>query len=623
MKCAFRSGVVAAFLLVLFGASGEAAVRHVLLLQSLDRGNLTLDHFTGNFRAAIDRSASEPITITQFVVNPSGFLETPEQAIADFLRAAFANHPKPDLVITTGGPAAVFARKYREQLFPESPLLLAAFDQRFMQNAPLSEHETSVAVLNDMPGIVDDILQVLPRTSNVFVVIGPGPLGSFWQKEVERDFQRFGNRVSFTWSGDLSFAEILKRVATLPPNAAIFYLTFGSDAAGGAYAEQRILSDIHAVANAPLFGSQGALLGHGIVGGRLLSADELGQNAADAALRILGGESPSRVRTPLQMPGAPVFDSRELTRWRIDEGRLPPGSIVRFQDPGLWDRFKWVIIGGSSLVIAQGLMIGALLVNRVKRRRAEKLLHQNIADLDTARAALSNLSRRLMETQEQERTRVARELHDDVSQRMTFMTIDLARLRGMLPHDAAEAREQVQGLYDAILALGRDITRISHRLHASTADVVGLSAAASILCKEVSSHHDLEVECVHENVPGQLPEGVAIGLFRVLQEALSNAAKHAGARRCKVTLRGLPDALILEVSDDGRGFDAGAAPQSQRLGLVTMQERLKLLDGDLEIESRLGAGTRVRAHVPLQPDPVPNGQAVSSSADRSVPSTTA
>jgi hypothetical protein len=194
-----------------------------------------------------------------------------------------------------------------------------------------------------------------------------------------------------------------------PPDSAIFYLTVDTDANGGAHPEDRVLSDLHAVANAPLFATLDRQLGHGIVGGRLMVTAELGHVAADVALRILRGESPGRIRTPVQMAGPPVFDWRELERWGVDENRLPPGSIVRFQEAGAWQRFKWIIVAAVSALLAQAGLIAALLFNRGRRRRAEQSLRENVADLETARGSLSQLSGRLMVAQEQERTRLARE----------------------------------------------------------------------------------------------------------------------------------------------------------------------------------------------------------------------
>ena len=148
------------------------------MLQSFDRGNLVLDHFTGNFRVDLDQRAGTPVNVVQVVVGPTGFVGAPEQAVVDFIRSTFADRPKPDLIVTVAGPAAVFARKYRQQLFPDTPLLFAAVDQRYLRDAPLGENETAVAVVNDFPRLIDDILQLLPQTRQVFMVMGSGQIGS-------------------------------------------------------------------------------------------------------------------------------------------------------------------------------------------------------------------------------------------------------------------------------------------------------------------------------------------------------------------------------------------------------------------------------------------------------------
>ncbi len=201
----------------------QSPVRQVLLLQSLDRGNLSLDHFTANFRVELDQLVGTPVNVVQVVVGSMGLVGAPERAVVDYIRSTFADGPKPDLIMTAGGPAAVFARKYRHQMFPDRPLLFASVDERFLRD-PLADDETAVAVKQDYPGFIADILQLRPQTRQMFVIIGSGPLGQFWHRELEPQFKRLGDRVAFVWSDDLSYAEILRRIASLPPEAAIFFL---------------------------------------------------------------------------------------------------------------------------------------------------------------------------------------------------------------------------------------------------------------------------------------------------------------------------------------------------------------------------------------------------------------
>lgn len=691
--------------------SARADDKRVLILQSVDRGNLTLDYLTGNFRVDMDALAAFPVTFVQFTVNPAGFGASPQEAVIEFLRQAFSDRPQPDLVVTLGGPAAVFAKQHRRELFPETPLLLAGVDRQFLTSVSLADNEAAVAVANDFPGLIDDILELLPDTSTVFVVMGSGELSRFWRQQMEQDFQRFAPRVTFIWSNALSYPEILQHVATLPPRSAVFHYNFGTDGQGGAYSEERVLADLQSVANAPVFGSQSAQLGHGIVGGRLMATDVLGRSIAGAVLRLLNGEAASRVRIPIQRPGPPVFDWRQLQRWQIDPRRLPLASEIRYQPPGVWERFRWAILAGLSTLVAQAALIAALLVNRVKRRRAEASLREgeerfrvlanaapvmiwmagvdmtradfnvpwltfsgrtpeqeraggwmegvhpddrsgvvracaqaldrpapfqleyrlrrfdgeyrwildrgeprrlpggafvgyigsaiDITDLKAARAAVSSLNRRLIDAQEQERSRVARELHDDVGQRLTLLSIELERLRTAMPELQADTRGRLIALNDAVSGLGKDVQAISHRLHSSKLELLGIAVAAGGLCRELAAQSGVAIEYLEHDVPARLPEGVALSLFRVLQEALSNAIKHANARHVHVVLWCGGDDLMLEVADDGRGFEVQTTRRRGGLGLVSMEERLRLLDGELTIASTPGEGTTLRARVPL------------------------
>ena len=194
------AALIACLALAAASAAAEPPVRQVLVLQSFNRGNLILDHFTGNFRVDLDQHIGGPVNYVQVSVGPTGFVGAPEQAVVDFIRSTYADGAKPELIVTLAGPAAVFARKYRQQLFPETPLLFGSVDQRYLGDAPLSENETAVAVLNDFAGLVEDILQVRPQTKRVFMVVGSGAIAKFWRHRLEELFSRFRGRLTFDWS---------------------------------------------------------------------------------------------------------------------------------------------------------------------------------------------------------------------------------------------------------------------------------------------------------------------------------------------------------------------------------------------------------------------------------------
>jgi signal transduction histidine kinase len=383
----WRFAVLASmFMLAPAAGAAEPPVRQVLMLQSFNRGSLILDHFTGEFRVELDQRAGKAVNVVQMLVGPTGFVGAPEQAVVEYIRSTYAGRPPPDLIVTVAGPAAVFARKYHAQLFPDTPLLFAAVDYRYLQGAPLGEHESAVSASNDFPGLIDDILQVLPETRQVFVVIGAGVVSNFWRQQLETGFERFRDRLTFIWSGDLSLHEILSRCAHLPDKSAIFYLTFGTDASGTAYADERVLAELHARSNAPLFAAHSPYFGAGIVGGRLISMDDLARKTANSAVRILNGEPASSVRVPSQLPGRPLFDWRELQRWGIAESRLPAGSEVRFRRPSLWSEYRTVVLVVAGALAIQAILIVGLLFERRARLRAEIESRKNLTlAADTSR----------------------------------------------------------------------------------------------------------------------------------------------------------------------------------------------------------------------------------------------
>jgi signal transduction histidine kinase len=359
-------------------AEAQPARPHILVLLSHNLGNLSLDSFNANFRIDLEARAGRPVTMVEFVI-PTGSVAAPEQALVDYIRATFANGPAPDLIVTMGGPAALFARKHRPQIFPETPLLLASVDQQYLRDPPPGDNETAVAAVNDFPALVDDILRLLPETRQVFTVIGPGPLSSFWRRELEDQFTRFQDRLTFLWSDDLNLQEILRRCANLPRGSAIVYLNLMTDSQGGTYADERVLADLHATANAPLFAKHTVMLGHGVVGGRLLSLEELARITADAGVRLLNGAPPGSVRMPLQLAGPPIFDWRELQRWQIPESRLPAGSVVRYRAPNLWREYRGTVLSAVGALAVQSLLILGLLYQRRARRRAEIEGRNNLA----------------------------------------------------------------------------------------------------------------------------------------------------------------------------------------------------------------------------------------------------
>ncbi len=447
--CLRCTALVGLLLLAAAPAEAQSRVRQILLLQSFTRGNLSLDDFTGNLRVELDQRAEGPLNVVQVVVGPTGFAGASDQAVVDFIGSTFADRPKPDLIMTVAGPAAVFARQYRQQLFPDTPLVFAVVDERYLQGAPLGGNDTTVAVVNDFPGLVDDILQLLPETKQVFMITGSGQIGNFWRQELEEPFKRFHDRLTFVWSDDLSFPDLLVRVASLPDDSAIFYLVFGTDAAGAAYADERVLADLHRSANAPLFAAHSVYLGAGIVGGRLISIDDLVRRTADAAIGILNDAPPHTVEALRQTSSQPIFDWRELQRWDIPESRLPPNSVILYRGPTLWSEYRALVLLAIGALAIQSFLIVVLLLERRARQRAE---------LDSRRSLVIAADASRRETM----SALTSSMSHDLAQPLSSMIFNAQALREMVKANRATP-ETVEEILSDIQTEGVLATQIIDR----------------------------------------------------------------------------------------------------------------------------------------------------------------
>lgn len=706
--------------MILLGSGAWAAVAaqgpeppRVLLIHSFGREFAPYESFSGIFRTELVRESPVPLDIYEVSLDSARFRETAQEApFLDYLLGQFSQRGL-DLVVPIGGPAARFAQRHRPRLFPDVPLLLAATDQRHLEGEVPATNCAMATVMYQPTRMLDTILEVLPLTTNVAVVIGSSPLEQFWLAELQGSFGAYTNRVRFDWLNGLSFAQMQQHCATLPPRSAVFFALLAVDAEGVPHLEQQSLTRLREVANAPLFGLQDTQLGRGIVGGPLMSIEEVSRTAARVAVRLLQGEDPDTIRLSPQEPGRPQFDWRELHRWGIPEARLPGGSLIRFRQPTAWERYRWRIIAVMSLCLLQAFLIVLLVVHRSRRRRAEQSLRESEERLSLAAAggdlgiwmwdlthngvwATANwrrmfgfspgaelcyeavvqrihphdragveqavrravavqtdyvgeyrvllpdgtqrwiaargrlhpaggagqgarmlgaavditerrraeeeardLSRRLISAQEVERARLARELHDDITQRLARLAIDIASCEhgtsGVVPEETARL------VREGLVRLSDDVHALSYRLHPSVLEDLGLAAALKAETERFTRQEGLPVGLRLREIPDDIPHDVALCLFRVAQEALRNAARHARAGRVEVEVRPLDGGLQLAVCDNGCGFHPSLERDRPSLGLASMRERVGLLGGEVEIDSAPGSGTTVLAWVPLAP----------------------
>ncbi len=347
--------------------------KRVLILESFSRDFSPFNQLSLALRAELIRLQGEPIEFLQVSIEAQSLPPVDEAAVLDYVRALCAPR-SPDLVITTAVPAFQFYRKHRQQFLPGVPVLHGGADQSLFRGVTLSPDETAVTSWLDIPRFVENVLTVLPKTREVYLVFGTSPLERFWSAEFLRASEPLAPRVRVDGSAfaGLAYDEILRRAVALPPRSAIFFGLLARDAHGLSYQNERALERLSRAANAPVFTWSTAMVGRGAVGGRLVPIEVLAEEIGWVADRILRGEPPASIPMKTVPLSAPVYDARELARWGIAEKDLPPGSEVRYRPPTFLEQYRGRILLVAAVLVLQALAIGALLEGRRRQRRAEK-----------------------------------------------------------------------------------------------------------------------------------------------------------------------------------------------------------------------------------------------------------
>jgi PAS domain S-box-containing protein len=687
-------------------------LRRVLVLYSDERllpANIVADEAIRATFAAESKNRiefhSEFLDISRFPGEPQ------QQRDRDFLKDKYRER-LPDLVIAGGGPALEFLLKYRSELFADVPIVHCGVDAEALPKEMPDAKIAGIPILGSAASTLELALSLQPATRHVAVVAGSTPRDLESAEQFRRETPTFADRVSFTWLTNLSLADLRGELSRLPNDTVVHYLTMFQDAAGGSFTPRQALALFASASRAPIYGLYDTYLGNGIVGGSMVTFDEIGRKAARLGMRILAGEDAQTAARSESHQAAPMFDWRELRRWGIDEKLLPPGSVVRFKEPSYWEHHYRFIVGAFTLCTLQAFLIGALLIQRRRRRLAERSLRESeqqmslaadaanlgiwIRDLvgdqiwatdkwrqlfgfekwewldmhrflqrvhpedrdtvsksltkareagggyekeyriilpdgrvrwiaargrlefdvggkpvfmrgacldNTARKlaeeAAHNLSGRLIHAREEEQTRLARELHDDLSQSLALLSVELEIFGQSPPAERRQISGRMQQFSAQVKRLSSEVHRLSHQLHPAKLEQLGLVAAVHGFCKEFAVAHQMAIEFTNRAVPRAVSEAAALCLYRIAQEALYNVVKHSGGTAARVELAMENGELRLAVIDDGVGFDSETMRANGSLGLVSMSERARFVHGRLSIESHAGKGTRIEVRVPI------------------------
>jgi len=570
-------------------AQGDHRLKRVLVLNStrLD------DQFSMVWAREVPRLLAEGLgERVDFYIDSLDVVRFPEpkheRAYLDFLRLKYAG-THIDLLILIGDVAIDFMSRNRNVLFRGTPAVF------YSLNPSQSRPANSTGLINRLhfaPSI-DLALALQPDLKQVYVVSGAAASDRGYERQAMAEFRPFEGRVAFTYFSGLVMRDLEKRLRTLPLHSAVYYVVVRQDGAGQQFQAMASLSRVASAANAPTYSWADAAVDSGIVGGS--RRDQLAETKAIAALalRVLRGERADDI--PVSSPNTDVdqVDWRQLRRWGFDEARLPAGSRVLFRAPGVWDQYRTYIIGATLLMLAQAALIAGLLVQRNTRQRIEVDLRGSQARLRDSYDRIRHLGRRLLGEQEAERARVARELHDDISQQLVILSLELDMLRS--DQARGDGAKRLARALEATQSISTSVRELSHRLHPAKLRLVGLVAALDGLRRDFSLPH-LPIAFCHRDVPANVDHDVALCLFRVAQEALGNAIKHSDARHVSLDLTGGPSSLTLTITDDGKGFDVDGAPNGG-LGLISMRERVESIAGVLEIQASRSSGTCLRVNV--------------------------
>jgi len=357
-------------LLVAMTCDAMSAPKRVLLLHSFGRDFAPWNEHARTFREELVRQSPDAIDLFEASLATARSADAEEGPFVEYLRGLFAKR-RLDLVVAIGGPAVTFVQEHRKGLFSSTPAVFTGYEQRRVKPESLTALDSVVPIANDYAATVDSILRVRPETNEVIIILGDSPIERYWVEEVRKDLRHFEGRIKLTWFNELSFEEMLKRAAALPPQAAIFFALLSVDAAGVPHEEGKAVERLNAVTSAPIFSYIDSYFGRGIVGGPLVSVSNASRQAATVSARILAGELPGSINTSPVRYSEPRYDWRELQRWKISERNLPEGSEVHFRTPGIWEQYRPQLTAGIAAMLLQAGIISWLLIERRRRQFAQ------------------------------------------------------------------------------------------------------------------------------------------------------------------------------------------------------------------------------------------------------------
>jgi signal transduction histidine kinase len=352
-------------------ADAAHSTKNVLLVFDEDNDLTGLSIINRNVREVITSELDGEVEFYSESLNLSQFTRPDHDIVMlDYLQRKYAEQ-RLDLIVAVLTPTLDFLLRHRESLFPTVPIVFCGVDSSELTRKMVRRDVAGVLLRRTYAPSVEAALSVQPRTRHVYVVGGSSVFDLKAQTIARRDLAALSNRVPISYLTGLPMRDLLKTVSTLPPESVILYLTIFADGTGRTFVPHDALSLIAKAANAPTYVAVDQYVGRGAVGGYVYDTATHARYAGRLGARVLKGEAAADIAVTEAADHTHLFDWRQLERWGIDERRLPSGRVIAFRRPSVWDRYKWYVTAGITLILLQSALIAGLLVNRAQRRRAE------------------------------------------------------------------------------------------------------------------------------------------------------------------------------------------------------------------------------------------------------------
>ena len=483
---------------------GPGKARRVLLLFGAPRLTPAIEAVDTVLRSTIESRSPVPVTFyTEYLDFTLFGGDEPQPELRALLQRKYATRPI-DLIVALASRPLRVALRNRKDLFSNAPVVFVSVDPKAAADLRLDADVTGTWLHIGWTETLDLARRLQPDIQRAVVIGGVTPADRVWLDQARQQLAMRSGSVEVEYLAGPSLEDVLKAVAALPTRTVVLVGPYLRDVTGRDFVMPEAIERIAASSSVPTYGVMDSAVGAGAVGGHVVSFEAHGRTAADLALRVLAGERPPPTEASTTVP---MVDARQLARWHLDARRLPAGTVVRFREPSLWEQYRWYVVAAVSALLVQSGLIGGLLVQRAQRRRAQARLAESVAQIQT-------LAGRLITAQEEERRRIARELHDGVNQKLSALSIALATLGRSAPSRAADLTGALARLQERAAELVEEVRQLSHELHPGVLQHVGLVAALQGYCEEFEGEHGLAMTFRADEDLGVVPIDRALCLYR-------------------------------------------------------------------------------------------------------------